>query len=76
LSRRRRPGAGAGHLVDVAPGDGGDAREPLQEVEGGPLAGQEGGHGRLDLRDYVTREHGRAVGDQAAEGGGRIDQLE
>ena len=46
---------GAGDRLDVAGGEGGDARHPLHEVEGDALGPQHGARRAVDAREHVAR---------------------
>ena len=57
-------GLGAGDEFDVGGGEGGDAAEALEEVEGGAFGGEDGACGALDVDGEGAGGDVAAVGDE------------
>ena len=59
--------------LDVVRGEGGDAAEALEEVEGGAFCGEDGAGGAFDGHQDGTGSHEATVFDEDAYGEGGID---
>ena len=89
FSSARRPGrrlarvedrrAGSLDELDVARGQRRDAAEPAEQVERGPLAGEDRARGALDLgeaRRHVRHASSSPVGEQRLDAHRRVERLE
>ncbi len=69
-------GAGAGHGVDIAAGEGGGAREQLQEVERGAFGGEQRARAGDDVAEGLAGLDTIAILGMPEDGGGRVERLE
>ncbi len=78
LAGVEHPGGRVGglHRVDVPPGQGGHPGQVPEEVEDGPLGGEDGAQGADDLGHVVPGGHGAAVADPPGHLQGRVDLSE
>ena len=67
---------GGAHGLDVVVGEGGDAAEALEEIEGGAFAAEQGAGGAGDFHDGIAGQEGIAVFPQGLDAEVVVEKLE